>query len=106
MAAMSSSILEYFSRSAQKRKPSSASSSDSSPVTEKIQQDKKRFFLEVSDSCEKESENEMATIQTTLDEIRRQFQTLATKDDIQQLKSNADRLISQVRQTRGEVFRC
>ena len=96
MAAMSSSISEYFSSIAQKRKPSSTSASESSPVTDKIKQDKKRFFHEVSDSCEKESKNEMETIQTTLDEIRRQFQTLATKDDIQQLKSDADRLISQV----------
>ena len=48
-AAMTSSISEYFSRIAQKRKPSSTSSSDSSPVTEKIRQDKKRFFHEVSE---------------------------------------------------------
>ena len=93
---MTSSISEYFSRIAQKRKPSSTSSSDSSPVTEKIRQDKKRFFHEVSDSCEEESENEMATIQTILDEIKRQFQTLATRDDIQQLKSDVDKLTSQV----------
>ena len=38
----------------------------------------------------------MATIQTTLDEIKRQFQTLATRDDIQQLKSDVDKLTSQV----------
>ena len=95
MAAMTSSISEYFSRVAQKRKPSSTSSSDSSPVTEKIRQDKKRFFHDVSDLCE-EGENEMATIQTTLDEIKRQFHTLATRDDIQQIKSDVDRLTSQL----------
>ena len=50
----------------------------------------------MSDSREEESENEMATIQTTLDEIKRQFQTLATRDDIQQLKSDVDKLTSQV----------
>ena len=33
----------------------------------------------MSDSCEEEGENEMATIQTTLDEIKRQIQTLATR---------------------------
>ena len=38
----------------------------------------------------------MATIQTTLDEIKRQFQTLATRDDIQQLKSAVDKLTSPV----------
>ena len=38
----------------------------------------------------------MATIQTTLDEIRRPFQTLATKDDIQQPKSDVDKLTSHV----------
>ena len=38
----------------------------------------------------------MATIQTTLDEIKRQFQTLATRDDIQQLKSAVDKLTCQV----------
>ena len=54
VAAMSGSISEYFSRPAQKRKPSSASSSDSSPVTEKTKQDRKRVFHEVSDSCEEE----------------------------------------------------
>ena len=36
------------------------------------------------------------TMQTTLDEIKRQFQTLATRDDIQQLKSDVDKLTSQV----------
>ena len=91
MAAMTSSISEYFSRIAQKRKTSSTSTSDSSSATEKIRQDKKRFFHEVSDLCEEESENEMATTQTTLDEIKRQFQTLATRDDIQQLKSDVDK---------------
>ena len=44
----------------------------------------------------KKSETEMATIQTTLDEIRRPFQTLATKDDIQQPKSDVDKLTSHV----------
>ena len=96
VAAMSSSISEYFSRISQKCKPSSTSLSDSSPVTEKIKQDRKRFLHEVSDLCEEESENEMATTQTTLDEVRRQFQTLATRDDIQQLKSDVDKLTSQV----------
>ena len=96
MAAMSGSISEYFSRLSQKRKPSSTSSSDSRPVTEKTKQDKKRVFHEVSDSGEEESETEMATIQTTLDEIRRPFQTLATKDDIQQPKSDVDKLTSHV----------
>jgi len=65
-------------------------------VTEKTKQDRKRVFHEVSDSGEEESETEMATIQTTLDEIRRPFQTLATKDDIQQPKSDVDKLTSHV----------
>ena len=32
----------------------------------------------------------------TLDEIKRQFHTLATRDDIQQLKSDVDKLTSQL----------
>ena len=92
---MSTSITEYFSKLAQKRKPSSTSSSDSSPVTEKIKEDKKRHSHEVSDSCEEESENEMS-IRKTLDEIKTQFQTFATKTDTLRLKSDVDKLTSQV----------
>ena len=49
VAAMTSSISEYFSRITQNCKPSSTSLSDSSPVTEKIRQDKKIFFHNVSE---------------------------------------------------------
>ena len=91
---MSTSITEYFSKLAQKRKPSSTSSSESSSVNEKNKQDKKILFHEMSDSYEEERENEMS-VKTTRDEIITQFQTRATKADILQLKSDVDKLTSQ-----------
>ena len=107
---MATNVSKYFSKLSQKRKPSSTSSaeSDVSPLTK---QDKKRPFHQLSDSfndSEDVVEEDKMTILETLDEIKKQFETLATKSDIRQLKSDLDKLTTRVteRMDRLEESRC
>ena len=59
--------------------PSASSESDSRPA---IKKNSKRTYHELSDSA----------IQETLREIKRQFETLARREDIRQLKDEVDKL--------------
>ena len=82
---MSEIISKYF-RTSQKR-PASASSSDSSPDSSSRprQQEKRRLVHQESNSCE---EDDMAV---TLEDIQAQLATLATKEDVAQIRSDLDK---------------
>ena len=83
-----------------KRKPSSASSTNSedSPVVgkpkpNKQEKKKRRFASEELTDGEEKSEQNMESTVTTLDVLSKKLDSLATKEDINQFRAEIQRLI-------------
>lgn len=88
-------ITTYLSKSTPKRKqaPSTSSESDSSPV---IKHDTKRSYHDLSGPLQEEDGGDKMAIHESLEEIRKQFDTLARKEDIRKLQSEVDKLFEKL----------
>ena len=96
MANNSINIMKGLNKTPKRKQaPSTSLESDSSPA---IKQNSKKTYHALSDSFQEEEEQDNMAIQETLHKIKRQFQTLARREDTLQLKDEVNKLFEKMRE--------